>query len=114
MSSSTSQDPPRRREGLTPSTQARSTPSNHLEPEDLLGPELMLSVTLASSEAETLTNLNFQQILQAIANRVNVIAKENQRSYANKQAPFADVPLLFNRENVTLFIKQIEQQSAFY
>jgi hypothetical protein len=114
MSSSTSQDPPRRREGLTPSTQARSTPSDHLEPEDPLGPESMPSVTPASSEAETLTNLDFRQILQAIANGVNVMAKENQRSYANERAPFADVPLLFNGENVTLFIKQIEQRSAFY
>jgi hypothetical protein len=74
----------------------------------------MLSVTPASSKAETLTNLDFRQILQAIANGVNVIAKENQRSYANKRALFADVPLLFNRENVTLFIKQIEQRLAFY
>ena len=34
--------------------------------------------------------------------------------YVNKQALFTDVPLVFNREDVTKFLKELEQRSAFY
>jgi hypothetical protein len=58
--------------------------------------------------------MDLRHILQIIASGVGYIAQENQRTYVNERAPFADVPLIFSGENVTLFIKEIEQRSTFY
>jgi hypothetical protein len=112
MSFPSNQQPPRRMEGLTSPLQEGGGTQARLQAEDPLGSEP--AVTPAPSEAETLSAPDFREILKAIAQGVNAMARDNQRSYVNERAPFADTPLLFNGENVTLFIKEIERRSSFY
>jgi hypothetical protein len=115
MSFQPNQDAARRREGYTAPIQNRDNSSAYLHPDDPLGQETTTTTsTPVSSETEALTNPDFRHILQAIANGVGMMARDNQRTYVNERAPFADVSLLFNGENVTFFIKEIEQRSSFY
>jgi hypothetical protein len=63
---------------------------------------------------EDLGRNELRNILAIIASSVGHLAKDTHRTYANKKAPFADVPLVFTGENVTRFLKEIEQRSAFH
>ncbi|KAF1834327.1 hypothetical protein BDW02DRAFT_598231 [Decorospora gaudefroyi] len=66
-------------------------------------------------EDDVMSGANLRGILQLIATSVSMLAKDNGRStYVNKLSPFADTPLIFNRENVTSFLKEVERRSAFY
>lgn len=79
-----------------------------MRPEEPLGTD-----TLPSPE-EALSNMDLCCILAVIANGVGYIAQENYRTYANEKALFADVLLIFAGNNVTQFLKEIEQRSDFY
>ncbi|KAH6106159.1 hypothetical protein HBI81_252810 [Parastagonospora nodorum] len=112
MSVPVNQQPSRCMEYLTASLQEGGSTKARLQADDPLSSEP--AAIPASSEAQTLTGVDFREILKAIVQGVNSMARDNQRSYVNERAPFAGVPLLFNGENVTLFIKEIEQRSSFY
>jgi hypothetical protein len=101
-----------RREGRAIPRHNETSPTTYPHADDLLGSGT--TPTSAPSEAENLANIDFKQALQAIASGVSIMARDNQRSYINERAPFAEVPLSFNGENVTKFIKEIEQRSKFY
>lgn len=81
-----------------------------IDPAGLLG--IGTSPNKPTTEEETFHNMDMRKMMQIIAAGIDAMSKSH--TYVNEPSPFANVSLVFDGEDVTQFLKEIDKRASFY